>query len=81
MGTEIPRGVPGRGRLYHTLYLTRVCLTLHCHSQNDCTKTGSDESRFNISSTVRGKVPRQSKNLITIFEEKGEPKRNQGFKV
>ena len=64
-----------------TLDLTRVYLTLHCHSQNDCTKMGSDESRFNISSTVRGKVPRQSKNLITIFEEKGEPKRNQGFKV
>ena len=42
MGTEIPGG-GRRGRLY---------LTLHCHHQNDsCIKTGSEDSRFNVSLT------------------------------
>ena len=43
-GTEIPGGGE-RGRLY---------LTLHCHHQNDSRiKMGSDESRYNVSLTVR----------------------------
>ena len=41
-----------RGRLLH--------LPLHCHHQNDsCVKISSDESRFNVSLTVRNKVTRQ----------------------
>ena len=35
---------------------------------------GSDESRFNVSLTVRDKVTRQC-TQTTPFEEKGEPKR------
>ena len=36
---------------------------LHCHHQNDsCIKMGSDESNFNVSLLVRGKVTRQSAN-------------------
>ena len=32
-----------------------IYLLLHCHHQNDsCIKTGSDESRFNVSLIVRG---------------------------
>ena len=50
-------------------------LSLHCHHQNHfCIKVGSDESHFNVSSTVRDKVTRQCPQ-ITTFEEKGEPKR------
>ena len=37
---------------------------------------GSDESRLNVSLIVRGKVPRQYPQ-VTIFEEKGEPKRKR----
>jgi len=52
-------------------------ISLHCHHQNDsCIKMGSDESHFNVSSTVRDKVLRQCPQT-TGFEEKGEPKRNQ----
>ena len=68
MGTEIPGwggGGVGREKLY---------LMLHCHHQNDfCIKMGSDESRFNVSLTVRGKATRQCPQ-ITISEEKGETK-------
>ena len=33
-----------------------ICLSLHWHHQNDsCTKMGSDESQFNISSIVKEK--------------------------
>ena len=39
-----------------------------------CIKTGSDESRFNVSLIVRDKVTRQCPQTTT-FEEKGEPKR------
>ena len=61
-GTEIP----GVGGLY---------LTLHCHHQNDYRiKMDSDESRFNVSLIVRGKVTRRCPQL-TNYEEKGEPKR------
>ena len=54
-----------------------IYLSLHCHHQNDsCIKMGSDESHFNVSLIVRNKVTRQCP-LTTIFEEKGEPKRNR----
>ena len=34
-----------------------LCLTLHCHRQNDsCSQVGSDERYFNVSLTVSGKV-------------------------
>ena len=36
-----------------------IYLSLHCHHQNDsCIKMGSDESHFNASLIVRGKVTR-----------------------
>ena len=60
-GTEIPGG-GGRGRLH---------LTLHCHHHNDsCIKMCSDESHFNVSLTVRGKVTRQCPETTT-FEARG----------
>ena len=65
MRTEIPGG-GGRGRLY---------LTLHCqyHHQNDsCIKLESEERRFNISSTVRGKVARQCPQLTIFFFKRKE---------
>ena len=50
-------------------------LSLHCHHQNDsCIEMGSDESHFNVSLILRGKVTRQCPQT-TSFEEKGEPKR------
>ena len=53
LGTEIP-GDGGRKRLY---------LTLHCHHPNDsCIQMGSNESRFNVSLTVRG---RQSHETVS----------------
>ena len=59
-------GAKGGGGLY---------LTLHCHRQNDfCIKIGSDESHFNVSLIVRGKVARQCPQTTTC-EEKGGPKR------
>ena len=52
-----------------------IYISLHCHHQNDfCTKMGSDESHFNVSLIVRGKVTRQCPQTTT-FEGKGEPKR------
>ena len=46
-------------------------LSLHCHHQNDsCIKMDSDESRFNVSFTVRDKVTKQCPQTTT-FEEKG----------
>ena len=39
-----------------------------------CIKMGSDESHFNVSLIVRGKVTRQCPQTATS-EEKGEPKR------
>ena len=34
-----------------------IYLSLHCRHQNDsCVQMGSDESHFNVSLTVRGKV-------------------------
>ena len=56
-GTEISGG-GGKERLY---------LTLHYHHQNDsCIKMGSDESRFNVSLIVRGKVTRQCPQTTTF---------------
>ena len=53
-----------------------ISMSLHCHHQDDsCTKVGSDESHFKVSLIVRDKVTRQYPQT-TIFEEKGEPKRN-----
>ena len=55
-----------------------IYLSLHCHHQNDsCVKVGSDESHFNVSFIVRGKVTRQCPQTRTFVEEKGEPKRNR----
>ena len=60
----------GRGGKREIFYLP-----LHCHHQNDsCIKIGSDESHFNVSLILRGKVTRQCPQT-TSFEEKGEPKR------
>ena len=54
-----------------------IYLSLHWHQQNDpYIKMGSDESQFNVSLIVRDKVTRQCQQT-TIFEEKGEPKRNR----
>ena len=51
-----------------------IYLSLHCHHQNDsCVKMGSDESQFNVSVIVRGRVTRLCPQTTTI-EEKGEPK-------
>ena len=51
-----------------------ICLSLHCHHQNDsCIKMGSNESHFNVSLIVRDKVKRQCQQTTT-FKEKGEPK-------
>ena len=51
-----------------------IYLSLHCHHQNDfCIEMGSDESHFNVSLIVRGKVTRQCPQTTTS-EEKGEPK-------
>ena len=52
-----------------------IYLSLHCHHQNDsCVKTGSDESHFNVSLTVRDEVTRQ-RSQTTFFEDGAEPKR------
>ena len=52
-----------------------IYLSLHCRHQDDsCIEMGSDDSHFNVSLIVRGKVTRQCPET-TIFEEKGEPKR------
>ena len=51
-----------------------IYVSLRCHHQNDfCIKVGSDESHFNVSSTVRDKITRQCPQSTT-FEEKEEPK-------
>ena len=54
-----------------------IYLSLHWHHQNDpYIKMDSDERQFNVSLTVKDKVTRQCQQT-TIFEEKGEPKRNR----
>ena len=55
-----------RGRVYNYHYTVTTRMT--------CIKMGNDESYFNVSLIVRGKVTRQCPQTTTI-EEKGEPKR------
>ena len=51
-------------------YIYHIYLSLHCHRKNDsCIKMGSNESHFNVSLIVRGKVTRQCPQT-TPFEEK-----------
>ena len=52
-------------------------VSLHCHHQNDSciTEIGSDESYFNVSLIVRGKVTKWVSTDHNPSEEKGEPKR------
>ena len=59
-------GGGGRGRVYTYRYTVTTRMT--------CIKRGSDESRFNVSLTVRDKVTRPCPQTTTC-EEKGEPKR------
>ena len=50
-------------------------LSLHCHHQNDsCIKMSSDESRFNVSLTVRDKVTKTVSRDHNSGNRKGEPK-------
>ena len=54
-----------------------IYLSLHCRHLNvSCIKIGSDESHFNVSLIVRGKVTRQCPRTTTS-EERGEPKRDR----
>ena len=53
-----------------------ICLSLHCHHQNDsCIKMGSDESHFNVSEESDGQSQRTVSTNHNRSEEKGEPKR------
>ena len=55
-----------------------IYISLHCHHQNDsCTKMGSDESHFNVSLTVRGKVTRQCPQTTTFLKRKESQSRVQ----
>ena len=56
-----------------------IFLSPHCHHQNDsCVKTGSDESRFNVSlNYCAGQSHKTVPPNHNLFEEKGEPKQNQ----
>ena len=70
------RGYGGGGRS------VRVCVcvcvgggviykSLHCHHQNDsCIKTGSDESDFNVSLSVRDKVTRPCPQTTAFLKRK-----------
>ena len=69
-------GDGGRGRLS-----LNTSISLHCHHQNDsCIKTGSDESRFNVSFIVRDEVTRQCPQTTTFFkrERRAEADSNRG---
>ena len=56
----------GRGGKREIIYLF-----LHCHHQNDsCIKMGSDETYFNVSLIVRGKVTRQCPQTSTLLKRK-----------
>ena len=48
----------------------RLYLTLHCHHQNDCIKTGSGESRFNVSLTVREGQSHKTKPTSSVWRER-----------
>ena len=46
-----------------------INLSLHCHHQNDsCIKMGSDESHFNVSLILKGKVTRQCPQTTTFLK-------------
>ena len=54
-----------------------VHVSLHCHHQNDSYITiGSDESHFNVSLIMRDKNHKTVSTNHSLFDEKGEPKRN-----
>ena len=54
-----------------------ICLTVHCHHQNDsCIKIGSDEGHFNVVINCEGQNHKTVSTNHNIFEERGEPKRN-----
>ena len=75
MSTQTTRLIRDRKKGEGGMEGMTIYLSLHCHHQNDsCIKLGSDESHFNVSLIVRGKVTRQCPQ-ITTFEEKGQPKR------
>ena len=63
-------GGGGRGRLYTYRYTVTTRTTT-------AFKTGSAESRFNVSLIVRDKVTRQYPKSTNLFEieQRGEPKR------
>ena len=53
-----------------------ICLSLHCHYQNDpCIKMGSDGSHFNVSVGIDGQSQKTMFTNHSLSEEKGEPKR------
>ena len=55
-----------------------IYLSLHRHHQNNsCIKMGSDESHFNVSSTVSGQSHKTVSTYHSLFQEKGEQKRNR----
>ena len=58
----------------------KLYLSLHRHQQNDsCIKMGSDESHFNVSLFVRGKVTRQCPQTTTFEgERRAEADSNRG---
>ena len=54
-----------------------ICLSLHCHHQNDsCIKMGGDESHFNVWLIVRDKVTRHCPQT-TPLAVKWEPKQTR----
>ena len=54
-----------------------MCNTTLSPPEGFCIKMGSAESRVNVSLTVKGKSQESVQKLFTVFEEKGEPKRNR----
>ena len=59
-----------------------IYLSLHCHHQNDsCNNMGSDESHFNVSLIVRGKVTRRCPQATAFEERRAEAKSNRGPSV
>jgi len=74
-GTDVSQEVGEEGEYTY--------LTPHCHHQNDsCIKTGSDESHFNVSFIVRGKVMRiVSTNHNSSTDRRDEAESNRGPSV
>ena len=53
-----------------------ICLSLHCHHQDDsCIKMGSEESHFNVSEGSDGQSHKTVSTNQNLSEEKGEPMR------